>query len=171
MALLDRLGLPTGVQRVPQHHLGDHGGLRCLALAAQIARGNPAARVLVLYGDVWSVLGACMPTPIAAEDLRSVALYTDGAAAAVVSGVGRSAAGGEAARPLARILHARSELLRPPEGGGDALRLRARYNERTKGMAMQLSLPDDWAQQAGAVIACVAPALVLFIASILLVVN
>ena len=161
MALLDRLGLPTGVQRVPQHHLGDHGGLRCLALAAQIARGNPAARVLVLYGDVWSVLGACMPTPIAAEDLRSVALYTDGAAAALVSGVGRSASGAEAARPLARILHARSELLRPPEGGGDALRLRARYNERTKGMALQLSLPEDWAQQTGAVIACVplAPAI------------
>jgi hypothetical protein len=71
---------------------------------------------------------------------------------------------------LAACCNARSELLRPPEGGGDALRLRARYNERTKGMAMQLSLPDDWAQQAGAVIACVAPALVCF-ASLMLVVN
>jgi predicted naringenin-chalcone synthase len=80
VALMERLGLPSGVQRVPQHHLGDHGGLRCVALAAQIARGNPAARVLVVYGDVWSMLGAFMPTPIAAEDLRSVALYTDGAA-------------------------------------------------------------------------------------------
>jgi predicted naringenin-chalcone synthase len=77
---MERLGLPSGVQRVPQHHLGDHGGLRCVALAAQIARGDPAARVLVVYGDVWSMLGAFMPTPIAAEDLRSVALYTDGAA-------------------------------------------------------------------------------------------
>ena len=122
MALLSRLGLPAHTQRVPQHHLGCHGGLRCLALAAQIARGNPAvrplractrraprqartdcaaalpsacahaasvavrllaslqARVLVVYGDVMSMLGAFMPTPIAAEDLRSVALFTDGAA-------------------------------------------------------------------------------------------
>jgi hypothetical protein len=44
VALMSRLGLPSHTQRIPQHHLGCHGGLRCLALAAQIARGNPQAR-------------------------------------------------------------------------------------------------------------------------------
>jgi hypothetical protein len=42
--------------------------------------------VLVVYGDVMSMLGAFMPTPIAAEDLRSVALFTDGAAGACAIG-------------------------------------------------------------------------------------
>lgn len=44
MALIQRLGLPAGVLRVPVHHLGCHGGLRLLALAAQLARGDPQAR-------------------------------------------------------------------------------------------------------------------------------
>jgi hypothetical protein len=70
----------------------------------------------------------------------------------VVSGVGESAGGAAAARPLARILHARSELLRPPDGGPDALRLRARYNDDTRGMALQMSLPVDWAEQTGRLI-------------------
>ncbi len=75
-------------------------------------------------------------------------------AAAVVSGVGASAGGAAAARPLARIVHARSELLRPPEGGPDAVRLRACYNEATQGMALQMSLPADWAAQTQHVIGC-----------------
>jgi hypothetical protein len=45
IALITRLGLPTNVRRVPCHHLGDHGGLRALALAVQIARGDPRVRV------------------------------------------------------------------------------------------------------------------------------
>ena len=77
-------------------------------------------------------------------------------AAAVVSGAGRSAGGAEAARPVARIVHSRSELLHAPEGGADAPRLRARYNERTQGMAMQMAVPEDWAEQTRAVIGCAA---------------
>lgn len=44
IALVSRLGLSAAVRRVPCHHLGDHGGLRALALAAQIARGDPRVR-------------------------------------------------------------------------------------------------------------------------------
>jgi predicted naringenin-chalcone synthase len=89
--------------------LGCHGGLRLLALAAQIARGSPQvrararacarvrnnsrnafrnrsrrpqARVLVVYGDCMSSLAAFLPTPLAADDLRSVAVFGDGAAGA-----------------------------------------------------------------------------------------
>jgi len=154
VALLARLGLPASCQRVPQHHLGCHGALRALALAAQIARGDPLARVLVVYGDVMSTLGAFMPTPLAAEDLRSVAVFTDGAAAAVVAGCEGEGLG----VPLARIIAARSELL-SEEGaaGADALRLRARYNDATAGLALQMTLPVDWAQQTGALIGCVVP--------------
>ena len=44
IALMTRLGLPNTVRRVPCHHLGEHGGLRALALAVQIARGDPRVR-------------------------------------------------------------------------------------------------------------------------------
>jgi hypothetical protein len=35
---------------------------------------------LVVYGDIMSTLGAFMPTPLTADDLRSIAVFTDGAA-------------------------------------------------------------------------------------------
>lgn len=41
LQLIAALGLRTDTQRIPQHHLGCHGGFRLLTLAAQIARGNP----------------------------------------------------------------------------------------------------------------------------------
>ena len=69
--------------------------------------------------------------------------------------MGASAGGHAPARALARLVHARSELLRPPEGGPEALRLRARYNHATEGMALQMFLPPDWAQQTGLLMRCV----------------
>ena len=118
LQLIAALGLGTDTQRVPQHHLGSHGGFRLLSLAAQIARGNPTvrsanprpllllnclepafpihpsyspsdtlwrsslpqARILVVYGDIWSLAGNYLPSTLSEADVCSLALYGDGAA-------------------------------------------------------------------------------------------
>jgi len=144
VALISSLGLPLTVKRSPQHHLGSQGGLRSLALAAQIARGDPLARVLVVYGDCMSTLGSSLPSPVGAEDICSLATLSDGAAAAVVGGPD----GPGCAQPLARFRAARSELLRGDGGAGpEMLRLRARYSAPLRGLALQMTSPPDWSHQ------------------------
>lgn len=118
--LATALGLPRTTQRTPLHHLGCLGGYRALAVAADIARGDPAARVLVVYGDVSSLIGASLQSPMNEADLLSIAIFTDGAAAAVVGGAGPArrssrapdAAPAPGAPPLARIAACRSALIR-----------------------------------------------------------
>ena len=122
------LGLPSTVRRVPLHHLGCLGGYRSLSLAGDIARGDPEARVLVVYGDVSSLIGASLQSPMNEADLLSVAIFSDGAAAAIVGGSSAAAAtlsrsqahssrGEQLSRPaMARIVSTRSALLRAPGG-------------------------------------------------------
>ena len=121
--LAHSLGLPPDVRRVPLHHLGCLGGYRALALAADIARGDPEACVLVVYGDVSSLIGASLQSPMNEADLLSVAIFSDGAAAALVGGssvaaaLGASSAGQQQRGPAAaRIVASRSGLLRAPGG-------------------------------------------------------
>lgn len=84
-------------------------------------------------------------------------LLTLEASAAIVAGV----EGEGLQRPLARVLGCRSELLRSADAstGGDAapdaLRLRARYNDATEGMALQMSVAPDWPEQTARLIRCV----------------
>jgi alkylresorcinol/alkylpyrone synthase len=121
--LASALGLPRTVARTPLHHLGCLGGFRALAVAADIARGDPSARVLVVYGDVSSLIGASLQSPMNEADLLSIAIFTDGAAAAVVGGSGpaRGAqAGAAGAPPLARLAASRSGLIRAPDGAPTA---------------------------------------------------
>ena len=75
--------------RVPLHHLGCLGGYRALSIASDIVRGDPHARVLVAYGDVSSLIGASLQSPMNEADLLSIAVFTDGAAGAVVCGEAR----------------------------------------------------------------------------------
>jgi hypothetical protein len=58
--------------------------------------------------------------------------------------------------PLARLRAARSELLRPPSGDGsvDALRLRSRYNDATRGLTLQMSAAADWPAMTGRLMRC-----------------
>jgi alkylresorcinol/alkylpyrone synthase len=117
--LAQSLGLPPHVRRVPLHHLGCLGGYRALALAADIARGDPHACVLVVYGDVSSLIGASLQSPMNEADLLSVAIFSDGAAAALVGGSAVAAALGstsERGPAAARIVASRSGLLRSPGG-------------------------------------------------------
>jgi len=71
----------------------------------------------------------------------------------LVSGAGLSAAGVPPARPLAHVLHCRSELL-PAAEAAESPRLLGRYNPETEGTALQLLLPADWAAQTGRLIKC-----------------
>jgi predicted naringenin-chalcone synthase len=117
--LADALGLSGCTRRVPLHHLGCLGGFRALSLAANIARGDPAARVLVVYGDVSSLIGASLQSPMNEADMLSVAVFSDGAAAAVVGGSAAAADGGRRSAggpPLVRLVASRSALLRHPGG-------------------------------------------------------
>jgi hypothetical protein len=121
--LASALGLPRTVARTPLHHLGCLGGFRALAVAADIARSDPSARVLVVYGDVSSLIGASLQSPMNEADLLSIAIFTDGAAAAVVGGSGPArgaAAGAAGAPPLARLATARSGLIRAHDGAPTA---------------------------------------------------
>lgn len=131
VGLARSLGLKRSVRRTALHHLGCLGGLRSLAVAADIARSDSFAVVLVVYGDVSSLIGASLPSPLTEADLLSIAIFTDGAAAAVVGGsaAGVPAAGGRFGReravasgssPLARILVSRSQLVLTPNGGHTA---------------------------------------------------
>lgn len=118
--LSDALRLPRTVNRTPLHHLGCLGGFRALSLAADVARSNPDARVLVVYGDVSSLIGASLQSPMNEADLLSVAIFSDGAAAAVVGGARAAAACAATDAPRARVLASRSALLRAPGGESTA---------------------------------------------------
>ena len=117
------LGLPPTCTRTALHHLGCLGGYRSLSLASDIARGDPSARVLVVYGDVSSLIGASLQSPMNEADMLSIAVFSDGAAAAVIGGAAgdEQASQMQAARPgscppLARVVASRSSLLLGPGG-------------------------------------------------------
>ena len=114
------LRLPRTARRTALHHLGCLGGFRALSLAGDIARGDPHARVLVVYGDVSSLIGASLQSPMNEADLLSIAIFSDGAAAAVVGGAGAMQDGPTGGAPRARLLTAASSLLKAPGGESTA---------------------------------------------------
>lgn len=87
--------------------------------------------MLVVYGDISSLIGASLQSPMNEADLLSIAIFTDGAAAAVIGGAGALQASGAAdAAPLARCVASRSALVRNADGSatGDQMWLReSRY--------------------------------------------
>jgi alpha-pyrone synthase len=79
--LVERLGLPLTIRRVQIGFQGCSAGLVALRTAAEIVRGDPAARVLVVSVELSSLH---FQADLAEEDLRGHALFADGSGAAVV---------------------------------------------------------------------------------------
>lgn len=82
--LVKRLGLDPDVERTSIEGMGCLTGFRLLNLAAQVAKGNPDARILVVSADLRSAIGNSLPSSPTRADIVSIALFRDAASAAVV---------------------------------------------------------------------------------------
>ncbi|KAK3233920.1 hypothetical protein CYMTET_55809 [Cymbomonas tetramitiformis] len=90
VSVVEKLKLPQTVERVSVDHIGCQAGLRVLALASEIACASAQNRVLVLYGDVSTLLGVFAPPKPSTMDIMSLSVFADGAAAVVVGAGPRS---------------------------------------------------------------------------------
>jgi len=81
--LMDRLGLRRDLRRLPVFGLGCAGGVIGLARAADLARANPGARVLLLVVELCAL--CFRKGDPSKSNVVATALFGDGAAAAVVS--------------------------------------------------------------------------------------
>ncbi|HET9886658.1 MAG TPA: hypothetical protein VFR10_04030, partial [bacterium] len=81
--IVERLGLLPSVRRVLFGFQGCSAGVAALRTAAEIARGDPAAILLVVAVELSSLH---FQPNVPDEDLRGHALFADGAGAAVVAG-------------------------------------------------------------------------------------
>jgi alkylresorcinol/alkylpyrone synthase len=84
--LVNDLPLPGSVRRAPLWGLGCGGGAAGLGLAADLARGDPRAVVLLVVVELCSL--AFVPGDRTKRNVIAAALFGDGAAAAVVAGEG-----------------------------------------------------------------------------------
>eukprot|EP00238_Polyblepharides_amylifera_P003470 CAMPEP_0196575030 /NCGR_PEP_ID=MMETSP1081-20130531/4600_1 /TAXON_ID=36882 /ORGANISM="Pyramimonas amylifera, Strain CCMP720" /LENGTH=689 /DNA_ID=CAMNT_0041893213 /DNA_START=390 /DNA_END=2459 /DNA_ORIENTATION=+ len=89
VSIIERLKLPSTVQRVSIDHMGAVGSHRAMALASQIACASGSHRILVVYGDAGVALGTCMDDEPSKEDIEQASLLADGAAAAVIGAAPR----------------------------------------------------------------------------------
>lgn len=89
--LVNRLGLPPSIKRLPIFGLGCVAGAAGMARCADLARGNPDAVIVLLSVELCSLTfqydDISVPNQIAAG------LFADGAAAAVIVGSGRKMPG------------------------------------------------------------------------------
>ena len=99
--LASRLGLRADVRRMPLFGLGCAGGAGALIRAADVLRGHPAGRVLVVSLELSSLVFS--PKARTSTDLIGTALFGDGAAAVLVGG-------DEVAGASPAIVHTRSHL-------------------------------------------------------------
>ncbi|TFL18292.1 type III polyketide synthase [Jannaschia formosa] len=85
----DEMGFRRDVTRVPVFGLGCAGGASGLSIAAQLARGQPGARVLAVVAE------ACTPSfrtdRLSKADIIATVLFGDGAAACCLSTEGEAA--------------------------------------------------------------------------------
>jgi alkylresorcinol/alkylpyrone synthase len=106
--LANRIGLRPGIARVPLFGLGCAGGVAGLARAADLAKADPGAHVLLVAVELCSLsfdITTALGTGGAAVDKKSLvaaSLFADGCAAAVVSG---DATGTEGARWVGGASH------------------------------------------------------------------
>ena len=84
--LVDDLRLPTSVRRFPLWGLGCAGGATALGLAGDLVRADPSAVVLVVAVELCSL--TFLHGDRSKRNLVALALFADGAAAAVVAGRG-----------------------------------------------------------------------------------
>ncbi len=81
LGLIEKLGLPTSVARTHLGFMGCHGALNALRVAAAFASGDPEAHVLVCAVELCSLHHQYSNAP---QQIVANALFSDGAAAAVV---------------------------------------------------------------------------------------
>ena len=82
--LVSRLGLRSDIRRLPLFGLGCAAGAGALVRAADVLRGFPTHRALVVSVELCSLVFSSIAR--SATDLVGTALFGDGAAAAVVAG-------------------------------------------------------------------------------------
>lgn len=106
--LSNRIGLRPGIARVPLFGLGCAGGVAGLARAADLAKADPDAHVLLvamelcsLSFDITTALGLG-GTGVDKKSLVAASLFADGCAAAIVSG---DSTGAEGARWVGAASH------------------------------------------------------------------
>lgn len=106
--LSNRIGLRPGIARVPLFGLGCAGGVAGLARAADLAKADPDANVLLvamelcsLSFDITTALGVG-GSAVDKKSLVAASLFADGCAAAIVSG---DATGVQGARWVAGASH------------------------------------------------------------------
>ena len=92
--LINRLGLRSDVRRLPIFGLGCAGGVMGLARAADLARVDPAAKVLFLVVELCALCFRKDDT--STSNFVATVLFGDGAAAALISGAGNGPAFGPA---------------------------------------------------------------------------
>jgi alkylresorcinol/alkylpyrone synthase len=94
------LGMRADIRRTPIWGLGCAGGAAGLARAAEFARADPGARVLLVALELCSL--TFQRRDLSKRNLVAASLFADGAAAAIVAGADVATAGGAGARrPLA----------------------------------------------------------------------
>jgi alkylresorcinol/alkylpyrone synthase len=87
----DRMGFRTGIERIPVFGLGCAGGVTGLSIASRLAQARPGSAVLLVAVELCSV--AFRLDKLTKENIVATALFSDGAAAAVL----RAGKGGVAA--------------------------------------------------------------------------
>lgn len=87
-ALINELDMRADIQRVAVQQMGCMTGFRCLNTAAQLAKADPNARILVVVADVRSGLQNQLPGSAKGEHSKaavlSCALFRDAASAVIV---------------------------------------------------------------------------------------
>ena len=90
--LIDRLALRPDIKRLPIFGLGCAGGVLGLARAAELARANPASRILFLVVELCAL--SFRKDDFSKSNLVATALFGDGAAAAIIASEGTGPAFG-----------------------------------------------------------------------------
>jgi len=91
--LINRMGLPLNIKRIPIFGLGCVGGAAGIARAADYVRAYPNEVAAVLSVELCSL--TLQQDDVSIANIISSALFGDGAAAVLVAGAGRSSGGPE----------------------------------------------------------------------------
>ena len=84
--LSQRLGLHENVERLSVEGMGCLTGFRLMKTARQLVLADPGAKVLVVEGELRSLLGNSLPEHATRADIVTACLFRDAASAALVAG-------------------------------------------------------------------------------------
>ena len=118
--LAARLGMRTNVRRSPLFGLGCAGGAGALVRACDVLRHSPHERALVVSLEICSLVFSTRART--ATDVVGVALFGDGAAAALLGGDDHAAGGVSVARTATRLFPEAQHLM-GWDFTGDGMRL------------------------------------------------